>query len=132
MANTRLCTGIDAGSPECVPVLHTVLRELDDGKAEEVVRLDLEGKSDIADVMVIASGTSARHVDALADRLVYALKGAYGRNAFCEGRKACDWVLIDAGDVIVHLFRPEVRSFYNLERIWSDAAYTPCGDGSPA
>jgi ribosome-associated protein len=101
------------------------LHELDDGKAEDIVTIDLAGKSDIADAMVVASGRSQRHVGAMADKVMRRLKDAGFGRATVEGATACDWVLIDAGDVIVHLFRPEVRTFYNLERIWSEAARTP-------
>ena len=106
-------------------MLSLILQELDDDKAEEIVTIDLEGKSDIADVMVIASGRSQRHVGAMADKILRRLKETGFGSARCEGQPACDWVLIDAGDVIVHLFRPEVRSFYNLERVWSEAAHAP-------
>jgi len=87
-------------------------------KAEDVVEIDLVGKTSIADTMIVASGRSHRHVGAIADRFVQALKdGGFGA-ARVEGMPACDWVLIDAGDVIVHVFRPEVRGFYNLEKMW--------------
>ncbi len=100
-----------------------VRASLDDDKAEEIVAIDLRGKSSIADAMVIASGRSARHVAAMADKLLRRLKEAGFGRARVEGLPTADWVLIDAGDVVVHLFRPEVRSFYNLERIWAgDAA----------
>lgn len=99
-----------------------ILQELDDDKAEEIVEIDLSGKSDIADAMVIASGRSQRHVGAIADKILRRLKDAGLEAVRSEGQPACDWVLIDAGDVIVHIFRPEVRSFYNLERIWSEDA----------
>lgn len=105
-------------------ILAMVLQELDDDKAEDIVNIDLSGKSDIADAMVIASGRSQRHVGAVADKILRRLKEAGHDNARSEGQPACDWVLIDAGDVIVHIFRPEVRSFYNLERIWSEDAKT--------
>jgi ribosome-associated protein len=100
-------------------LLDTVLECLDDAKAEEVVSIDLNGKSSIADFMVIASGRAQRHVGAIADQLVERLKDAGHGRARVEGQTTCDWVLIDAGDVIVHVFRPEVRSFYNLEKLWS-------------
>ena len=91
---------------------------LDDMKAEDVVEIDLVGKTALADTMLIASGRSQRHVGWTADRIVEALKDhGFGR-ARVEGMPACDWVLIDAGDLIVHIFRPEVRSFYNLEKMW--------------
>jgi ribosome-associated protein len=84
-----------------------------------VVTIDLKNKSSVADCMIVASGRSQRHVGALADHLLRALKDAGVGKAKVEGMPHCDWVLIDAGDVIVHLFRPEVRAFYNLEKIWS-------------
>lgn len=105
---------------ETMPELETlVLKTLEDDKAENIVFIDLDGKSSIADTMVIASGRSARHVSALADHLIRELKTAGHGRAQVEGLTSADWVLIDAGDVVVHLFRPEVREFYQLERIWS-------------
>lgn len=101
-----------------------ILDELDDDKAEDIVSIPLEGKSDIADHMVIASGRSQRHVGAVADKVIRRLKDAGFGRARAEGMPACDWVLIDAEDVILHLFRPEVRAFYNLERIWSETAHS--------
>ncbi|WP_293372417.1 ribosome silencing factor [Phenylobacterium sp.] len=96
-----------------------ILARLDDDKAQDVVFIDLKGKSAIADGLVVASGRSHRHVGAMADHLLRALKDeGYGR-ARVEGLPSCDWVLIDTGDVIIHLFRPEVRSFYNIEKIWA-------------
>jgi ribosome-associated protein len=83
------------------------------------VFIDVKGKSSLADALVVASGRSHRHVGAVADHLLRALKDAGHGRARVEGLPACDWVLIDAGDVIVHLFRPEVRAYYNLEKIWS-------------
>ncbi len=101
-----------------------ILARLDDDKAQDVVFIDLKGKTAMADGLVVASGRSHRHVGAMADHLLRALKEeGYGK-ARVEGMPQCDWVLIDAGDVIVHLFRPEVRSFYNIEKIWSvDSAH---------
>jgi ribosome-associated protein len=100
-------------------LLKVVLETLDAQKAEDVVAIDLKGKTSIGDHMVIASGRSQRHVGAVADHLIKTLKDeGYGR-ARVEGLPQGDWVLIDAGDVIVHLFRPEVRDFYNLEKMWS-------------
>ncbi len=98
-----------------------VLGVLDDDKAEDVVSIDLEGKSSVTDVMVIASGRSNRHVGAIADHIMRKLKDEGVGRVKVEGLSTCDWVLIDAGDVIVHLFRPEVRSFYDLEKMWSVA-----------
>ena len=92
---------------------------LDDDQAQEVVTIDLKGLSPLADYIVVASGRSQRHVAAVADHLLRALKdGGFGRAAV-EGLPQADWVLVDAGDVIVHLFRPEVRAFYQIEKIWS-------------
>ena len=96
-----------------------ILNALDDDKAEDVVAIDLAGKSSVTDVMVVASGRSNRHVGAMADHLLRKLKDAGHGRVSVEGLKTCDWVLIDAGDVIVHLFRPEVRAFYDLEKMWS-------------
>lgn len=87
-----------------------------------MVTIDLAGKSTIADTMVVASGRSDRQVGAIADRVLRSLKDAGFGRAAVEGMQTCDWVLIDAGDVIVHLFRPEVRAFYNLEKMWSSDA----------
>lgn len=106
-------------------ILSLILQELDDDKAEDVVTIPLAGKSDIADAMVVASGRSQRHVGAMASKVTSRLKEAGLARVRVEGATACDWVLIDAEDVIVHLFRPEVRDFYNLERVWSEAAHAP-------
>lgn len=107
--------------PESEPgSLHNlVLTSLDDDQAQEIVSIPLEGKSSIADHMVIASGRSTRQVAAMAQKLAERIKhGGFGR-ARIEGLPAADWVLVDAGDVVIHLFRPEVRTFYNLERMWA-------------
>lgn len=100
-------------------LLTTALNTLSDAKAEEVITIDLEGKTSIGDYMVIASGRSPRHVNAVADQLMDRLKGEGVRNLRVEGIPNCDWVLVDCGDIIVHIFRPEVRQFYNLEKMWS-------------
>jgi len=107
----------DQGSPRSLEDI--ILAKLDDDQAQDIVSIDLRGKSPVADAMIIASGRSHRHVGAIADHLLRALKDAGVGKARVEGLPHCDWVLIDAGDVIVHLFRPEVRSFYNIEKIWS-------------
>jgi ribosome-associated protein len=96
-----------------------VLKSLDDDQAVETVTIPLAGKSSIADHMVIASGRSTRQVASMATKLAERIKSEMGRTVRIEGLPTADWVLIDAGDVIVHLFRPEVRSFYNLERMWN-------------
>ena len=98
--------------------LDTVLASLEDSKAENIVSIDIQGKSVLGDYMVVASGRSHRHVSAVADHLLKALKDAGLGNARVEGLAGADWVLIDSGDVIVHVFRPEVRDFYNLEKMW--------------
>jgi len=103
-----------------VEALHKlVLASLDDDQAVETVSIPLAGKSSIADYMVVASGRSTRQVASMANKLAEKIKAECGRSARVEGLPTADWVLIDAGDVIVHLFRPEVRSFYNLERMWA-------------
>ncbi len=102
-------------------ILNIITSSLEDGKAEDVVVIDLRGKTSIANEMVIASGTSDRHVISLAQRIQENLKKS-GFKSVSEGETKGDWVLIDAYDVIVHLFRPEVREFYNLEKMWNSAA----------
>ena len=103
-----------------VEALHDlVLRSLDDDQAQEVVTIPLAGKSSIADHMVIASGRSTRQVASMAQKISERIKKELGRNVRIEGLPVADWVLIAADDVIVHLFRPEVRTFYNLERMWA-------------
>ncbi len=106
---------IEATSDE---LLARVLSSLDDDKAEDVVAIDLRGRSSVADHMVICSGRSSRQVGAIAEKLVERLKHEFGRTCRTEGKEQGDWVLIDAGDVIVHVFRPEVREFYQLEKMW--------------
>jgi ribosome-associated protein len=105
---------------DSVAALHRlVLASLDDDQAVETVSIPLAGKSSIADFMVVASGRSTRQVASMATKLAEKIKAEFGHSPRIEGLPAADWVLIDAGDIIVHLFRPEVRSFYNLERMWS-------------
>ncbi|MEW4449549.1 ribosome silencing factor [Qipengyuania sp. JC766] len=100
-------------------LLALVHEQLDDDQAQDVVTIPLEGKSSVADHMVIASGRSTRQVASMAQKLAERIKQEAGGSVRIEGLPAADWVLIDAGDVVVHLFRPEVRSFYNLERMWA-------------
>jgi ribosome-associated protein len=102
-------------------LLEEILASLDDDKAEEIVTIDLKGKSEMADFMVICSGRSSRQVAAISEKLVDRLKQNKGVLAKIEGKDTGDWVLIDAGDVIVHVFRPEVREFYQLEKMWLPA-----------
>ena len=99
-----------------------VLTSLEDDKAEDILAIDIRGKSSFADMLVVASGRSARHVGALGEHVMAKLKEAGIKDVRVEGMPQADWVLVDAGDVIVHLFRPEVRSFYNIEKIWAGGA----------
>jgi ribosome-associated protein len=99
-------------------VMQNVLASLEDAKAEDIIPIDLHGKTSIADTMIVASGRSNTHVGAIADRVIKTLKEVGSATPRVEGLPHCDWVLIDAGDVIVHVFRPEVRQFYNLEKMW--------------
>lgn len=102
-------------------ILDIAVKSLDDGKAEDIVVMDLQGKTSIANYMIIASGTSQRHVAALAEQVQMKLKAA-GYKTESEGEEKADWVLIDAFDVIIHIFKPKVREFYNLEKMWSAIA----------
>jgi len=104
--------------PSSDVLLSRILASLEDDKAEDVVTIDLRGRSSVADFMVICSGRSSRQVAAIAEKLVERLKHEFGRGARVEGKEQGDWVLIDAQDVIVHVFRPEVRDFYQLEKMW--------------
>ncbi len=99
-------------------LLRVVVESLDDDKAEEIVTIDLRGRSEMGDFMVIASGRSTRQVAAIAEKLADRLKQDHGILSKMEGKETADWVLIDTGDVIVHVFRPEVRDFYQLEKMW--------------
>ena len=99
--------------------MRTVLTCLDDSKAENIVAIDLHGKTILADVMIIATGRSNIHVGAIAERLIGAFKGLRQKPPRVEGMRNRDWVLVDCADIIVHIFRPEVRQFYNLEKMWS-------------
>ena len=105
--------------PDAEETLRLVLARIDDMKAEDTVTIDLTGKSSIADAMVVTSGRSHRQVGAIADHLLKDLAEAGLPNVRVEGMPNCDWVLIDAGDIIVHVFRPEVRAFYNIEKMWA-------------
>ncbi|HEY7248412.1 MAG TPA: ribosome silencing factor [Xanthobacteraceae bacterium] len=118
----RAAESISRPRPAAEEVLRLILASLDDMKAEDILPIDLLGKTTIADAMVIASGRSQRHVGSVADRVLKDLAKAGVPDAKVEGTPHCDWVLIDAGDVIVHVFRPEVRAFYNLEKMWAPAS----------
>ncbi|MDV4146180.1 ribosome silencing factor [Shimia sp. FJ5] len=99
-------------------LLARILTSLDDDKAEDIVQIDLRGKSAMADYMVICSGRSTRQVAAISEKLIDRIKSEFGRLSKVEGKETGDWVLIDTGDVIVHVFRPEVREFYQIEKMW--------------
>jgi len=109
---------VEAPNPE-PQMIDVVLRSLEDAKAEQTVAIDITGKSALADHLVVTSGRSHRHVGAVADQLERDLREAGFGRPRVEGLPHCDWVLVDAGDVIVHIFRPEVREFYNLEKMWA-------------
>jgi len=116
---------VSKARPDPAETLRLVLASLDDMKAEDTLSIDLTGKSALADTMVVASGRSNRHVGSCADRVVEDLREAGVKNIRVEGMPHCDWVLIDAGDVIVHVFRPEVRAFYNIEKMWAPGSLRP-------
>ena len=105
--------------PDADETLNLILSRLDDMKAEETVTIDLRGKSSITDYMIVTSGRANRHVGAIAENVAKSLKENGIAAPHVEGLTTCDWVLIDSGDVIVHVFRPEVREFYNLEKMWT-------------
>jgi len=113
----RPARGIDADA-----AVKVVLASLEDDKAEDILAIDIRGKSSFADMLVIASGRSSRHVAALADHVMRKLKESGVKDVRVEGLPQADWVLVDAGDVVIHLFRPEVRTFYNIEKIWTGPA----------
>jgi ribosome-associated protein len=104
--------------PSSAALVEQIVRWLDEAKAESIVTIDIKKKSSIGDFMIIASGRSDRHVGAVADQVADKLKQSGYPRIRVEGQQQCDWVLVDAGDVIVHIFRPEVREFYNLEKMW--------------
>ena len=112
-------SGYVQGGGSADVLLSTITNCLDDAKGEEIVTIDLHGKTTIADAMVVASGRSKRHVGAIADRLIKLLKEKGYKGLKVEGQSVGEWVLLDAGDVIVHIFQPEIRDFYNLEKMWS-------------
>ncbi|MFM7443311.1 MAG: ribosome silencing factor [Tabrizicola sp.] len=106
-------------------ILAAVLASVDDDKAEQIVQIDLRGRSDVADYMVICSGRSSRQVTSISEKLADRLKQNYRLSVKMEGKETGDWVLVDAGDVIVHVFRPEVRDFYQLEKMWMPGGHMP-------
>lgn len=119
MAAAPRGTALPDSAPDSDALHALIMHQLDEDQAQEPVTIPLAGKSSIADHMVIATGRSTRHVAAMAEKLAQRIKQELGRSVRIEGLPNADWVLLDAGDVVVHLFRPEVRGFYNLERMWS-------------
>ncbi|VAV94671.1 Ribosomal silencing factor RsfA [hydrothermal vent metagenome] len=117
MSEDDVSSSIEPHSPNTL--LEVIINSLEDDKAEEIISIDLKGKTSIADSMIIASGRSTRQVAAIADHLVTNIKKSGHGHSKVEGLEKADWVLVDAGDAIIHIFRPEVRSFYNLEKMWS-------------
>jgi ribosome-associated protein len=111
--------GQDSGADAAGHALETVLASLEDSKAEDIVSLNIAGKSALADYMVVVSGRSNRHVSAICEHLLKDMKDEGFGNARVEGLETGDWVLIDTGDIIVHVFRPEIRAFYNIEKMWA-------------
>lgn len=110
----------DQSLEQAIAIKDLVLKVLDEGKGEDIIDIDLEGKSTISDFMVVASGTSSRHVASLAQKVMEEVNKAFpGRKQRAEGMSEADWVLVDLQDVILHVFRPEVREFYSLEKMWS-------------
>lgn len=109
----------ERGDDAAARALHAVLVSLEDSKAEDIVTIDIAGKSALGDFMVVVSGRSSRHVMAISDHLLTDLKDEGYGSARVEGQDAGDWILIDTGDIIVHVFRPEIREFYNIEKMWA-------------
>lgn len=112
-------------APSAEIIAETARKSIDDSKAEDIVLIDIRDKSSLADVMIVASGRSHRHVGAIADRLIDDLEAIGVTTPRVEGLPHCDWVLVDAGDVLINLFRPEVRGFYALEKMWSGEPTAP-------
>lgn len=120
-ASTQAPTEAVSQAPVAEQTLKLILSRLDDMKAEETVTIDLRGKSAFSDYMIVTTGRANRHVGAIAENVAKSLKENGIKSLHVEGLPNCDWVLIDSGDVIVHVFRPEVREFYNLERMWTQS-----------
>lgn len=131
-AAKRASTAKSKAAPASASLLADIVSWLDDAKAEEIVTIPLEGKSSLGDYMVVASGRTDRHVGAISDQLALKIKEATGTPARVEGVPACDWVLVDTGDIIVHIFRPEVREFYNLEKMWKAKIPPDASDIDPS
>ncbi len=125
--NAQIQTDSSNGEEPPKTLLDIVLTSLDDSKSESTEHIDISGKSSVADYMIVTSGRSHRHVSAVADRLLRDLKDEGYGTPKVEGMPACDWVLVDAGDIVIHIFRPEVRDFYNLEKMWNAIAMDETG-----
>lgn len=123
--DTAILTSYEAGSLEPEQVKSLIERSLDADKAEEIEVIDLRGKSSIADFMIVASGQSSRQIVTFAEKLVERLKAAGIKTIRTEGTDQGNWVVVDTGDIIVHLFRPEVRAFYNIEKMWGSPLFKP-------
>ncbi len=117
-------------TPGSASLLASIVAWLDDAKAEDVVTIPLEGKSSLGDYMIVATGRNERHVGAIAEQLREKIKASGEARVRVEGMSACDWVLIDTGDIILHVFRPEVREFYNLEKMWKTEIPPDTSSGS--
>ena len=126
--NAQIQKNSSNGKDSPKTLLNTVLESLDDSKSEGTEHIDISGKSSVADHMIVTSGRSHRHVSAVADRLLRDLKDEGYGTPKVEGMPACDWVLVDAGDIVIHIFRPEVRDFYNLEKMWNAIATDEAGE----
>lgn len=118
LPNNTVSAPATAAVPSVESAVELILNTLEDAKAEETVSVDITGKSSLADHMIVTSGRSQRHVGAVADQIIRALREHGFGKPRVEGLPHCDWVLVDTGDVIVHIFRPEVREFYNIEKMW--------------
>ncbi len=131
-ASPAVATSTDETEFQSGALLSLILKSLDDDKAEDVVTIDLRGKSELADYMVIATGRSTRQVSAISDKLADRLKTELGVASRMEGKAQGDWVLIDSGDAVVHVFRPEVRDFYQLEKMWMPARPDSAASSGPS
>ncbi len=131
-ANPAVAAATDETEAQSGALLSLILKSLDDDKAEDVVTIDLRGKSELADYMVIATGRSTRQVSAISDKLADRLKTELGVASRMEGKAQGDWVLIDCGDAVVHVFRPEVREFYQLEKMWMAARPDSAAGSGPS
>jgi ribosome-associated protein len=119
MARVAYSRSMERGNDTAAKALKLVLESLDDSKAENVIPINITGKSALGDYMVVVSGRSNRHVTAIAEHLIDDLKAGGMGHVRVEGLETGDWILIDAGDIIVHVFRPEIREFYNIEKMWA-------------